>query len=90
MKTSIVNNKGQVVIPSDLRKKFRIEKGTKIFFSEDGDEIRLLTMARMIESNFGFMKTREKLLKEYFIFWENYIGFGGKRTPPTIYYLYHR
>ena len=41
MQTSIVTTKGQIVIPSKLRKKYDIKEGTKIHFIEDGSKISL-------------------------------------------------
>ena len=61
---SIVTTKGQVVIPSKLRKKYGIKNGTKIHFYEAGDEIRIVPITHdMIKSNAGFMGTKGKLLK---------------------------
>ena len=36
-----VNNRGQIVIPVELRKKYGITAGTRIAFSADGEFIRL-------------------------------------------------
>lgn len=64
METSIVTVKGQVVIPSKIRKKFGIKNGTKIHFSDQGNVIRMIPITpEMIESNFGFLGTKGKLLK---------------------------
>ncbi len=64
MESSIVTVKGQVVIPSKLRKKFGIKNGTKIQFYDDGKDIRMVAITpEMIDSNFGFLGTKGKLLK---------------------------
>ncbi|MEO8209776.1 MAG: AbrB/MazE/SpoVT family DNA-binding domain-containing protein [bacterium] len=64
METSIVTVKGQVVIPSKLRKKFGIRNGTKIHFYDEGKDIRMVAITpEMIDSNFGFLGTKGKLLK---------------------------
>ncbi len=64
METSIVTVKGQVVIPSRIRKKFGIKLGTKIHFSDEGKEIKMIPITpEMIESNIGFLGTKGKLLK---------------------------
>jgi AbrB family looped-hinge helix DNA binding protein len=64
MLSSTVTVKGQVVIPSSLRKKFRIGKGTRILFYEQDGEIRLLPLTPdSIDTNIGFLQTRGKLLR---------------------------
>lgn len=42
METSIVTLKGQVVIPSKIRKKYGIKIGTKIHFLDEGEEIKMI------------------------------------------------
>ena len=42
MENSVVTTKGQVVIPSKIRKKFGIKPGTLIQFYEKGDEITIV------------------------------------------------
>ena len=39
--TSTVTSKGQLVIPSKLRRKFGIRKGTQVAFIEDGERLVL-------------------------------------------------
>ena len=39
MRVASVTSKGQIVIPSKLRKKLKINKGTKLYVEERGDEI---------------------------------------------------
>ncbi|MBI3300229.1 MAG: AbrB/MazE/SpoVT family DNA-binding domain-containing protein [Elusimicrobia bacterium] len=41
METGVVTIKGQVVIPSKIRHRHQIKKGTKVCFIERGDEIIL-------------------------------------------------
>lgn len=41
MVKTVVTTKGQVVIPSKLRRKFNIKKGTKLVIEERGDELIL-------------------------------------------------
>lgn len=65
METSTVTSKGQIVIPSRIRKKFGIRQGTKIHFVEKINEIRIVPVTtEMIKSNFGILGTKGKLLKE--------------------------
>lgn len=64
MESSIVTTKGQVVIPSWLRKKFGIKNGTKVNFSEGNGEIKMIPItSELIKKNFGFMGTKGKMLK---------------------------
>jgi AbrB family looped-hinge helix DNA binding protein len=64
MLSSTVTVKGQVVIPSRLRRKYRIQKGTKIIFLERDGEIRLMPLTPdSIDNKIGFLKTKGKLLK---------------------------
>lgn len=62
MNTSVVTVKGQVVIPSKLRRKYGIHNGTLIHFYEQGSEIRLVPVTHaVIDANLGFLRTGGKL-----------------------------
>jgi AbrB family looped-hinge helix DNA binding protein len=64
METSIVTIKGQIVIPSKIRRRFGIKSGTKIHFIEEKNEIRIVPITKeLIKSNFGILGTKGKLLK---------------------------
>jgi AbrB family looped-hinge helix DNA binding protein len=64
METSVVTTKGQVVIPSKIRRKYGIKDGTKIHFLEEKGEIKLIAVtSEMIKNNFGIFGTKGKLLK---------------------------
>jgi len=64
MDVGYVTTKGQLVIPSKLRKRFGIIPGTRINFFEEEDGIKIIPVtSETIESNIGFMKTEGKLLK---------------------------
>ncbi|MGD0337747.1 MAG: AbrB/MazE/SpoVT family DNA-binding domain-containing protein [Bacteroidota bacterium] len=39
METSVVTTKGQVVVPSKIRQKFNIKKGTKVAFIEQNGKL---------------------------------------------------
>lgn len=41
MNTAIVTTKGQIVIPSRIRRRLNIKKGTKLYIEEKGDELCL-------------------------------------------------
>ena len=69
MNTSVVTVKGQVVIPSKLRRKYGIKNGTLIHFYEKEGEIRMTPLTHaVIDANLGFLCTQgrltEALLKE--------------------------
>jgi AbrB family looped-hinge helix DNA binding protein len=64
METSIVTVKGQVVIPSKIRKRYNIKIGTKIHFQEENSGIKMIPVtSEMIKKNFGILRTKGKLLK---------------------------
>ena len=64
METSVVTTKGQLVIPSRIRHRHGIKRGTKVCFVEVGGEIILRPVTdEYIESIRGSLKTGGKLLK---------------------------
>ena len=64
MDTSIVTTKGQVVIPSKLRRQYGIRNGTRIHFYEKEGEIRMIPLTHdLVDANIGFLGTKGKLLK---------------------------
>jgi AbrB family looped-hinge helix DNA binding protein len=64
MDVGFVTTKGQLVIPSKLRKRFGIQPGTRVNFFEEKDGIKIIPVTvDTIETNIGFMKTDGKLLK---------------------------
>ncbi len=64
METSVVTIKGQIVIPSRIRRKFGIKSGTRIHFIEENNEIKIVPITKeLIKSNFGILGTKGKLLK---------------------------
>ncbi len=64
MDASIVTTKGQVVIPSKMRRQFGIKNGTRIHFYEKEGEIRMIPLTHeLIDTNIGFLGTKGKLLK---------------------------
>lgn len=64
METGYVTTKGQLVIPSKIRRKFGIKPGTRVNFFEEKDGIKIIPItADMIDANKGFMGTKGKLLK---------------------------
>lgn len=58
METSVVTVKGQIVIPSDIRRRHKIEKGTRVAFLEMGKDILLRPITdAYIEGLKGFLGT---------------------------------
>jgi len=62
--TSTVTSKGQLVIPSRLRRKFGIRKGTRVAFLEEDDRLILQPITReYIESLQGILRGGPSPLK---------------------------
>jgi len=62
--TATVTTKGQIVIPSEIRKKHKIKKGTKLLVKENGEEIILRPITEAyFEKMAGVLKTKGKLSK---------------------------
>lgn len=62
MTTTVMTTKGQVVIPSGIRKHLRLKKGTRLCVMEDGDRIVLQPLtADYFERNAGILKTKGRL-----------------------------
>ena len=69
METASVTSKGQLVIPARLRRKYRIESGTKILFMERDNEILIQPITKeYVRSVCGIFKSKtsatQALLKE--------------------------
>jgi AbrB family looped-hinge helix DNA binding protein len=63
METSIVSVKGQIVIPSKLRRKLGIKKGTKVAFIEQNGKLILQPLDKnYFESLAGILGTDGKML----------------------------
>ncbi len=64
MTTTIVTTKGQIVIPSRIRQKLKIKKGTRLYIEEKGQEIILKPVTpEYFERLAGVLPTRGKLSK---------------------------
>jgi len=60
----MVTTKGQVVIPSKIRKRHKIKKGTRICFLEHGQDIIIRPVTDVyIDALKGSLKTNGKALK---------------------------
>ena len=64
MTISVITTKGQIVIPSKIRRRLNIKSGTKIFIEERGDEIILKPVTSAYFENIaGVLDTKGKLSK---------------------------
>ncbi len=64
MDKAVVTVKGQIVIPSRLRRKFGISKGTQVYvFERDGEIIIRPVTDEYIQSLAGITGTKGKLLR---------------------------
>lgn len=62
MTTTIVTTKGQIVIPSKIRRRLNIKKGTKLYIEEKGDELIIKPVTPQYFSKIaGVLGTRGKL-----------------------------
>ena len=62
MTTTVVTTKGQIVIPSKIRKKLNIKKGTKLYIEEKGNELIMKPVtSKYFEKIAGVLETRGKL-----------------------------
>jgi len=60
--TATVTTKGQVVIPSRIRRKYNIKKGTKLYIEERGEYIVLKPITEeYFERTAGILPTKGKL-----------------------------
>lgn len=64
MNIASVTIKGQIVIPSKIRQKFNIQKGTKLYIEERDNEIILKPLTTTYFDNIaGVLQTNGKLTK---------------------------
>lgn len=62
--TTVVTTKGQVVIPSKIRRKFNIKKGTRLYIEDNGEEIILKPItAAYFDKLAGILPTKGKLTR---------------------------
>ncbi len=65
MTTTIVTTKGQIVIPSKIRRRLNIKKGTMLCVVERENEIVLKPLTEeYFEKNAGILKTKGKLTRQ--------------------------
>jgi len=64
MNTRKILSGGRVTIPAELRKKYGIKTGTKVFFNEEKDGIVIYPVtSKTIKDGIGFLKTGKGMLK---------------------------
>ena len=64
METAMVTTKGQIVIPSPIRHRHKIKKGTRVCFLEQGSDIVLRPITDdYIDRLKGLLKTKGKTLQ---------------------------
>ncbi len=64
MESGYVTSKGQLVIPSKMRKRFGIKPGTRVNFYEEEDGIKLIPITPdVVKANIGFLGKEGDLLK---------------------------
>jgi AbrB family looped-hinge helix DNA binding protein len=65
MKMLVVTTKGQVVIPSKLRRKYHIEKGTQLYVEDNGNEIILRPITpEYIKKLAGILPSKGELTRD--------------------------
>jgi AbrB family looped-hinge helix DNA binding protein len=64
METSVVTTKGQLVVPSKIRKKFNITKGTRVAFIEQNGKLIIQPLNRnYFDALAGILGTDGDMLK---------------------------
>ena len=64
MTTTVLTTKGQVVIPSDIRKHMRLKKGTRLCVLEAGGRLLLQPLTvDYFEKTAGVLKTKGRLAR---------------------------
>lgn len=64
MNTTIVTSKGQIVIPSKIRRRLNIKRGTRLYIEEKGGELILKAVTHdYFERIAGVLPTKGKLSK---------------------------
>lgn len=62
MPTATLTEKGQVVIPAEIRARYELTPGTQVQFVDEGGSIRLIVRRRVVPSDpaagYGLVKVR--------------------------------
>ncbi|MBL7061069.1 MAG: AbrB/MazE/SpoVT family DNA-binding domain-containing protein [Actinobacteria bacterium] len=68
MKTSILSKKGWIVIPGDIRKRYRLEKGDKVNVIDYGGVISIIPVSKdIVEDSAGMLEGKTSLTKALII-----------------------
>ncbi|MDI6603449.1 MAG: AbrB/MazE/SpoVT family DNA-binding domain-containing protein, partial [Patescibacteria group bacterium] len=66
METTVVTTKGQIVIPSKIRRRYGIKKGTRVCLIEQGGDIVIRPITdEYIEKMAGSLGTKGRVLKTF-------------------------
>lgn len=64
MGAATLTERGQIVVPADIRRKYGLSAGTQVEFVDDGGTIRLVVRRRVApsdpEAGFGMIKVKSK------------------------------
>ncbi len=64
MPAATLTEKGQIVIPADIRNKYGLTPGTQVEFVDDGGALRLVVRRRVVpsvpERGYGMVKLRSR------------------------------
>lgn len=64
MPAATLTEKGQIVIPAEIRERFQLTPGTQVEFVNEGDAIRLVVRRRVARSEpadgYGMIKVRPR------------------------------
>ncbi len=64
MKTTTVSDKGWIVIPNDIRQKYKLKKGDKVNIVDYGGIIAVIPSSKdVINESAGMFKSEKSLLK---------------------------
>jgi AbrB family looped-hinge helix DNA binding protein len=61
MKAYSITTKGQVTIPLEIREKLKLKPGDRIIYQNTENGIMLKPVKRNMLSDFGFLKTKQRL-----------------------------
>ena len=59
MELAKVTSKGQITIPVEIRRKFKLEGGSKVLFIEDGNRVYFMNAATVAVSDAGSYEKNE-------------------------------
>lgn len=64
METILVKSRNMLALPSQLSRKYGIQRGVKILFAEENDHIKIFPISKeIIDMNKGFLGKKGRLLK---------------------------